>query len=271
MKMSQDKNIVDTSNEKVNDGIRKRIEKNKERALLLRKAKVVSHPPKRTDNQNGITGKVIKVQGQKVIDSGAGFLIEENDDLEAAMCSINPPAPIISKLPECQECKKEFKDSFLLQKFDYLACDNCRDNDDKHSLITRTEAKQEYLLKDCDIDKREPPLKYILRKNPHNVHWGEMKLYLQIQIEERALQVWGSEEALLEEREKRESNRQEAKIKKFNRKVKKLRMEVRSSLYDKTKKASHTHQFGEDTYNEDDDTYTHTCTTCGFEDTYEKM
>jgi DNA-repair protein complementing XP-A cells len=98
-----------------------------------------------------------------------------------------------------------------------------------------------------------------------------MKLYLQIQIEERALQVWGSEEALLEERDKREISRQEAKIKKFNKKVKQLRMEVRSSLYDKTKKASHTHQFGEDTYNEDDDTYTHTCVTCGFEDTYEKM
>jgi len=141
----------------------------------------------------------------------------------------------------------------------------------KHSLITRTEAKQEYLLKDCDIDKREPTLKYILRKNPHNIRWGEMKLYLQIQIEERALQVWGTEEALLEEREKRDVKRQETKIKKFNKKIKQLRMEVRSSLYDKTQKASHTHKFGEDVYNEDDDTYTHTCKTCGFEETYEKM
>ena len=98
-----------------------------------------------------------------------------------------------------------------------------------------------------------------------------MKLYLQIQIEERALQVWGTEEALLEEREKRDVKRQETKIKKFNKKVKKLRMEVRSSLYDKTKKASHIHKFGEDTYDPDDDTYTHICTTCGFEETYEKM
>lgn len=146
-----------------------------------------------------------------------------------------------------------------------------RDNEDKHSLITRTEAKQEYLLKDCDFDRREPPLKFILRKNPHNVRWGEMKLYLQIQIEERALQVWGSEEALLEEREKRDVKRQETKIKKFNKKVKQLRMEVRSSLYDKTKKATHTHKFGEDVYNDDDDNYTHTCKICGFEETFEKM
>ncbi|KAJ8669013.1 hypothetical protein QAD02_000272 [Eretmocerus hayati] len=262
----------ENSSIEIDDGILKRIEKNREKALLLRQAKLVAHPYAKPDNEKGVQGKVVKVGGSKVIDSGAGFLIEEDEEIEAAMCNIaDNPAPIISTLPECLECKKEFKDSFLLQKFDYPACDECRDNDGKHSLITRTEAKQEYLLKDCDFDKREPALKYILRKNPHNVHWGEMKLYLQIQIEERALQVWGTEEALIEEREKRDVKRQGTKIKKFNKKIKQLRMEVRSSLYDKTQKASHTHKFGKDIYNEDDDTYTHTCTSCGFEETYEKM
>lgn len=54
-------------------------------------------------------------------------------------------------------------------------------------------------------------------------------------------------------------------------KIKQLRMQVRSSLYDKTTKVSHVHEFGEDTYNEEDDTYTHTCKTCGYDETYEKM
>lgn len=94
-----------------------------------------------------------------------------------------------------------------------------RDNDGKHSLITRTEAKAEYLLKDCDLDKREPTLKYIVRKNPHNPRWGEMKLYLQLQIEKRALEVWGSEENLMTEREVRDEKREGSKIKKFNKKV----------------------------------------------------
>lgn len=58
----------------------------------------------------------------------------------------------------------------------------CRDSEDKHSLITRTDAKNEYLLKDCDLDKREPLLKYISRKNPHNPRWGDMKLYLHLQV-----------------------------------------------------------------------------------------
>jgi DNA-repair protein complementing XP-A cells len=31
-------------------------------------------------------------------------------------------------------------------------------------------------LKDCDLDKREPALRFIVRKNPHNRRWGEMKL-----------------------------------------------------------------------------------------------
>lgn len=53
--------------------------------------------------------------------------------------------------------------------------------------------------------------------------------------------------------------------------MKQLRMTVRSSLYDKTTKASHTHEFGGDTYNEEEDNYSHTCETCGYEEVYEKM
>lgn len=105
------------------------------------------------------------------------------------------------------------------QRYFYYLKNYFRDPDDKHSLITRTEAKEEYLLKDCDFDRREPNLKYIVKKNPHNPRWGEMKLYLHLQIEKRALEVWGTEEALLEERENRDVKRQEGKLKKYNKKV----------------------------------------------------
>ncbi|XP_068974680.1 DNA repair protein complementing XP-A cells homolog [Bombus flavifrons] len=251
---------------------KERAERNRQKALLLRKSKIVSHPYIRSENEDSGKSTSYKVQGQRVIDSGGGFLIEESDELEQQMLQIiSKPAPILVDFPHCDECKNEFKDSYLLQTFNLSVCDNCRDPKGKHSLITKTEAKQEYLLKDCDLDKREPPLKCITKKNPHNANWGEMKLYLQLQIEQRALQVWGSEEKLLKEKELRDVKREGAKIKKFNKKIKQLRMQVRSSLYDKTSKASHTHEFGEDTYNEHDDTYTHTCITCGYEETYEKM
>lgn len=98
-----------------------------------------------------------------------------------------------------------------------------------------------------------------------------MKLYLQIQVEKRALEVWGSEEKLQEELEAREEKRVLAKGRKYQKHMKELRMSMRSSLYDRTSSASHTHAFGEETYNEGDDTYTHTCLSCGYEETFEKM
>ena len=57
-----------------------------------------------------------------------------------------------------------------------------RDNDGKHQLVSRSDAKKNFLLKDCDLDQREPPLRCILRKNPHNPRWGDMKLYLKTQV-----------------------------------------------------------------------------------------
>lgn len=213
------------------------------------------------------------------MDSGGGFLIEReiipngtttvtsSDAKEAVQDGITIPV----HEETCLDCQNKFVESYLWTNFGYSVCDRCRDPNDKHSLITRTEAKTEYLLKDCDLDKREPPLRCITRKNPHNVRWGEMKLYLHIQIEERALQVWGSEETLMHERELRDDKRDKAKLKKFNKNMKQLRMEMRSSLYDRTSQGPHVHTYGEDTYHEDDDNYTHACTECGFVETFEKM
>lgn len=47
-------------------------------------------------------------------------------------------------------------------------------------------------------------------------------------------------------------------------------MEVRSSLYRKTDN-SHTHTYGDEVYNEENDVYVKTCTECGHEIEYEKM
>lgn len=98
------------------------------------------------------------------------------------------PLPVSHEI--CEDCGVPFIDAYLMKNFDYSVCDKCYDREDKHSLITRTEAKDVYLLKDCDFDRREPPLKCIIRKNPHNVRWGEMKLYLHLHVEKRALEVW---------------------------------------------------------------------------------
>lgn len=252
------------------------IEKNRQKAIELRKSKA-----KVSDNflksMNGVVelveNKTICVRGNKFIDSGGGFLIEEEGQSDEKKRKIvDMPEPLKDPdRPNCLECDEKFGASFLLQHFDHAVCDKCRDDQEKHSLITRTDAKNEYLLKDCDLDKREPILKFIVRKNPHNSRWGDMKLYLQLQIEKRALEVWGSEEQLEKEIEKREEKKVMAKTKKYHKNMKALRMNVRSSLYDHTTKASHEHEFGQEVYNEEDDNYTRNCLTCEYSEVFEKM
>lgn len=211
------------------------------------------------------------------MDSGAGFLIEQSKNADGAdNAEAKKPIDEAIAIPivydKCEECDEQFAESFLLKKFGLSVCDRCHDSDDKHSLITRTEAKTEYLLKDCDLDKREPILKFICRKNPHNVRWGEMKLYLHVQIEKRALEVWESEEKLIAERQIRDEKRDRMKHTKYKKNLKQLRMEMRSSLYDRTTtSAMHEHEYGEETYDEASDMYTHVCKTCAFSESYEKM
>ncbi|XP_013106909.1 DNA repair protein complementing XP-A cells homolog [Stomoxys calcitrans] len=268
------------------DAQKARIERNRAKALSLKQSKLVSHPyalNRKDVNSVDGTSSVIKVQGTKYVDSGGGFLIEQavTASQNAAQSSnattsdqptlVDDAISIPVHYDECLMCGEMFADSFLMNNFSHSVCDKCRDCDGEHSLITRTEAKAEYLLKDCDFDKREPPLRYISRKNPHNIRWGEMKLYLHLQVQKRALEVWGSEEELMKQHENRLEKREVGKIRKYNKQMKQLRMEVRSSLYTKKTKAVHVHEFGEDSYNEEEDTYTHTCRTCNFTETYEKM
>uniref|UniRef100_A0A1A8MEF5 Xeroderma pigmentosum, complementation group A n=1 Tax=Nothobranchius pienaari TaxID=704102 RepID=A0A1A8MEF5_9TELE len=247
--------------------MRAKIERNRQRALMLRQARLASRP---LSSVEGATSAKVS----KTIDSGAGFFIEEEegDGEQKVKQVMHQPAPVIE--PDyllCDDCQKPFMDSFLGNTFDLSVCDKCRDNEEKHKLISRTEAKQRFLLKDCDLDKREPPLRFILKKNPHNSRWGDMKLYLLLQVEKRCMEVWGSEEALEEAKETREENKEAKKQKRFNKKVKELRRAVRSSMWTKDTSV-HQHQYGpEEVVDPEDDLYKKTCTSCGHELTYEKM
>ncbi|XP_073662427.1 DNA repair protein complementing XP-A cells isoform X1 [Tursiops truncatus] len=207
----------------------------------------------------------------KIIDTRGGFILEEEEEEEHTTGKVvHQPGPVMEfDYVICEECGKEFMDSYLMNHFDLATCDNCRDADDKHKLITKTEAKQEYLLKDCDLEKREPALKFIVKKNPHHAQWGDMKLYLKLQIVKRSLEVWGSQEALEEAKEVQQKNREKMKQKKFDKKVKELRRAVRSSLW-KKETVAHQHEYGPEE-NLEDDVYRKTCTVCGHELTYEKM
>lgn len=256
-----------------------RMERNRLKAKSLKQARLMARPyaAQPGSSRDQVTGeKVVRVQEKKLVDSGAGFFIEETPESSNAIdpsTFIQLPAPIIKPdQPTCLECQENFSDSFLFRTFDLSVCDKCKDTekDGKHELITKTDAKNTFLLKDVDIDKREPVLKFIIRKNPHNARWGDMKLFLRSQIEDRALEVWGSEEALEKQHELRDEKKEKTKVKRFNNQIKALRMQVRGSLYKKDL-STHKHEFGEEHYDEKQDDYYQVCQGCEFVKRYEKM
>ncbi|KAF2365028.1 XPA protein [Trinorchestia longiramus] len=260
---------------------RARIEQNRQKALLIRRNKLnkVMPPRKKSEMLESEGKKVLRINDTKLIDTGGGFFIEEEDDFSnvseaeviAALRKAEEPAPLLLEdRPRCGDCGNSFDSSYLLKFFDHPTCDDCRDSETRHALVTKTDARTEYLLTDVDLDKREPPLRFIVRKNPHNERWGEMKLYLKLQIEKRCLEVWGSEEALEEAMAKKAAQRELAKQKKFKKKMQELRMNVRSSLYTRASK-SHEHEYGPEEYIEEDDEYSKTCATCGHSYRYDKM
>jgi len=245
-----------------------RIEKNKLKALALKKSRLLAHPYNK---------KSAAVKDKKLVDSGGGFFIEEDEELnkEATTKISEVPPPLMPPdLPTCEDCQKDFADSYLFATFSHAVCDECKnmEKDGPHELITKTDAKKEFLLKDTDFEEGErgKGLQFLLRKNPHNPKYGDMKLFLRLQIEKRALEIWGSEEDLEKEHENREERKLALKSKKYEKKMKELRKAVRSSLFTKDLSA-HTHKYGEESYDESKDEYTKICDECGHVLTYEKM
>jgi len=251
---------------------RERAERNRMKAISLKKSRLMTHPYSKSGGGRGFAGS----EQPKLVDSGGGFFIEETDGkADSRPLVVDTPGPILPcDQPTCEMCEKKFSDSYLLRTFDHVVCDNCKDTskDGEHELIAKTEAKSTFLLRDFDLEETEhgPALKYKTRKNPHNRAGGDMKLFLRLQIERRALQIWGSEEALAAELEAREEKKILAKSKKYKKKMKELRMTVRSSLYKKDL-STHVHEYDEEVYHQDKDEYSQTCTSCGHINTYEKM
>ncbi|KAH0503821.1 DNA repair protein complementing XP-A cells-like protein [Microtus ochrogaster] len=232
--------------------VRASIERKRQRALMLRQARLAARPypsaaaatgggdpsrgfVKASRLHSGITN--VKVP-PKMIDTKGGFILEEEEEEEHETANVvHEPGPVMEfDYVICEECGKEFMDSYLMSHFDFPTCDSCR---------------------------------FIVKKNPRHAQWGDMKLYLKLQVVKRALEVWGSQEALEDAKEVRQENREKMKQKKFDKKVKELRRAVRSSVW-KRETAAHQHEYGPEESLEDD-MFRKTCTMCGHELTYEKM
>lgn len=180
------------------------------------------------------------------------------------------PLPSDEDKPLCDQCNRTFDDSFLRKHFDVDVCDRCRDPKGLHTMITKSTAKDRYLVNDVDLDVREPKLRFILKRNPHNSIWGDMRLYLEAQVAQRSLEIWGSEDKLEAERERRARRVEASKLKHYNKRIKDLKVQTRSSLFTKTT-ATHEHSFGPETYDREKDVYVKRCTECNYTNVFEKL
>ena len=166
----------------------------------------------------------------------------------------------------CKECGIPFCQSKLRETFDCLICDGCYDKD-KFPLMTKSEIRKEYLLTDKLIEQHN--LKFELRKNPHNAGWGMMNLFLVRQVEELALNIYGSWEKLDEEKEKRAVTSTQRKQKLFDRKLEKMRRDATAKKYRKPQK-EHEHTFDK-VEDLGDDKFRKTCSDCGLSVEYEEF
>lgn len=157
-------------------------------------------------------------------DTQAGFfLVEEDEDFGAAAATGAKAGPATSSHfadlapeihnpcypahPKCKDCSREFWNSQLQLQFGVMVCDKCqRDHkESKYAMITKTAAKADYLLRESDLSDQPGSLRYIEKKNRKNEMWARIKLYLLCEVEARAFSLYGGEDGLDEEFDKRDT------------------------------------------------------------------
>ena len=181
----------------------------------------------------------------------------------------------------CRECGSLEIDWKWEDIFGCAVCNACKDKvPEKYSLLTKTEAKEDYLLTDPEL-KDEELLPHLERPNPHKATWNNMMLYLRYQVEEYAFQKkWGSAEALDEAFEKRETEKKKRKQDKFKSKLQELKKKTRVEAYRRSRQAGggggefgdvigrggkHEHVWGRTVENDETGIGVKSCVECGME------
>ena len=147
----------------------------------------------------------------------------------------------------CRECGSLEIDWKWEDIFGCAVCNTCKEKlPDKYSLLTKTEAREDYLLTDPEL-KDEELLPHLERPNPHKSTWNNMMLYLRYQVEEYAFEKkWGSAEKLDEEFVKREGEKKRRKEVKFRSKLDELKKKTRVEAYRRNRRGEEGGEFGDD-------------------------
>ncbi|KAJ5566695.1 uncharacterized protein N7459_010077 [Penicillium hispanicum] len=172
-----------------------------------------------------------------------------------------------TKQKTCRECGSLEIDWKWEEMLRCCICHACKEKyPEKYSLLTKTEAKEDYLLTDRESPSSFPMearvrltfplaelrdeelLPHLERPNPHKSTWNNMMLYLRCQVEEYAFsdKKWGSPEALDAEFERRESDKKRRREAKFKTKLQDLKKRTRVEAYRRNRQGKSGGEFGDD-------------------------
>ncbi|KAB8075818.1 DNA repair protein [Aspergillus leporis] len=186
-----------------------------------------------------------------------------------------------SKQKKCRECGSLEIDWKWEEALRCCVCHACKEKyTEKYSLLTKTEAKEDYLLTDPEL-RDEELLPHLERPNPHKSTWNNMMLFLRYQVEEYAFSAkkWGSAEALDAEFERRENEKKRRREAKFKTKLQDLKKRTRVDAYRRNRQGAaggnfgddldnggrHVHQWGRSIENPETGIGVKTCVDCGME------
>jgi len=219
--------------------------------------------------------KYVEYDFSKMTDTKGGFLTEDDDPYNKALYvrdgkKEQKPAHITqkewdrhqllkstrrddimvsgSKQNTCCECGSLEIDRKWEEAFGCCVCSSCKEKyPEKYSLLTKTEAKEDYLLTDPEL-KDEELLPRLEKPNPHKATWNNMMLFLRYQVEEYAFssKKWGSPEALDAEFVKRESEKKRRREAKFRSKLQDLKKRTRVEAYRRNRNGPAGGNFGDD-------------------------
>ena len=139
----------------------------------------------------------------------------------------------------CRECGSLEVDWKWAEQLQCNICNACKEKfPERYSLLTKTEAKEDYLLTDAEL-RDEELLPHLERPNPHKSTWNNMMLFLRFQVEEYAFsdKKWGGEEGLDQEFEKREGEKRRRKEGKFRQGLEELKKKTRVEAWRRGQKA----------------------------------
>lgn len=186
---------------------------------------------------------------------------------------------------KCRECGSLEIDWSWADIFGCNLCNTCKDKfPEKYSLLTKTEAREDYLLTDPELKDKEL-LPWLEKPNPHKSTWNNMQLYLRYQVEEYAFsdRRWGSAEALDAEFERRQEDKKKKKDKKFKNRLEDLKKRTRVEAYKRSRglggadeggggsggvwgrREKHEHEWGRAVEDAETGLSTKRCVECGME------